>query len=122
MTDLTQDLSEQPDVLTRWQGRVRLIRTNVDIVRIARRYVKLSKQGELFVGQCPLCAISSQADPESTPLFIISQKHREFYCFGCKRNGDIIHFVMRVKGLQHGDATEYLERNYLSSPSIEQET
>jgi DNA primase len=45
---------------------------------------------------------------ERTPSFIVSQARQTFHCFGCGAHGDVITFIMKLKGLSFKDALSYL--------------
>ena len=97
--------------------RSRRIVRQVDIVKVARQYLKLSKAGPLFIGRCPL---NSPLHRGMERMFIISPKNRSFYCFGCGRSGSVILLVMMAGGVEFIDAVEYLENNFLPSRCLVQ--
>jgi DNA primase len=45
---------------------------------------------------------------ERTPSFIVNQARQTFHCFGCGAHGDVITFIMKLKGLSFKDALSYL--------------
>ena len=70
-----------------------------------------TKRGPLFLGRCPLNLPQHRGRER---MFIVSPKHRKFYCFGCGRDGRVISLVMMAGRLKFGDAVRYLETNFLS--------
>ena len=62
-----------------------LIRNRVDIVDFIGERVKLVKSGSSYKGLCPFHA-------EKTASFFVNPSQGFFYCFGCKRGGDVIKF------------------------------
>ena len=45
---------------------------------------------------------------ENNPSFIVNQKKQTYHCFGCGAHGDVITFIMKMKGLSYKDALTYL--------------
>jgi hypothetical protein len=69
------------------------IKKQVDIVKIAERYVaKLRKVGNRYRGKCPM------HDGESDTSLSIDAKEKLFCCFGCGIGGDVFAFLMWVAG------------------------
>jgi len=68
------------------------IRTRADIVEIVSEYVRMKKQGKNYVGLCPFHL-------EDTPSFSVSPEKQIFYCFGCQKGGNVIHFIMEQENL-----------------------
>lgn len=63
-----------------------------NIVEIVGEYVQLTKRGNNYFGLCPF-------HEEKTPSFSVSESKQMFYCFGCKEGGNIISFLMKLRGL-----------------------
>lgn len=69
------------------------LKKKTDLVAVATaRGVKLTQQGNDFVGLCPF-------HPEETPSFHITPAKNLFHCFGCGAAGSVIDFVMRMDGI-----------------------
>jgi DNA primase len=77
------------------------IRVNNDIVDVISEYVKLEKKGKDFFGLCPF-------HKEKTPSFSVAPAKQIFYCFGCGKGGDVIHFIMNVENLDYIEAVKLL--------------
>jgi len=45
---------------------------------------------------------------ERTPSFVVNQRRQTFHCFGCGAYGDVITFIMKIKGISFKDALTYL--------------
>jgi DNA primase len=87
-------------------GRIRqddidAVRQRTDLVRLAQQYVALKKAGQRYVGLCPF-------HTEKTPSFGISPEKQLFYCHGCGKGGDAIHFLREIEGLDFAEAVERL--------------
>ncbi|AHH03710.1 DNA primase [Borrelia nietonii YOR] len=78
-----------------------LIKQRVDIVGLIGERVKLVKSGASYKGLCPFHA-------ERTPSFSITPAQGLFYCFGCRRGGDVIKFLMDIEKLNYNDAVKSL--------------
>lgn len=76
----------------------------VDVVRDAG--IRLIQRGKHFWACCPF-------HPEKTPSFSINPEKQSFYCFGCHEGGDVIHFVMKLRGITFKEALQVLG---ISSP------
>jgi DNA primase len=60
---------------------------DTDIVELIGQTVALKRRGSEFVGLCPF-------HQEKTPSFHVKPADHYFYCFGCKKGGNVIDFVM----------------------------
>jgi DNA primase len=77
------------------------VRRAVDLVDVVSDYVRLKKQGTRFVGLCPF-------HNEKTPSFSVDPRQDLFYCFGCKKGGDLFKFVEEIEGVGFLDAVRLL--------------
>lgn len=81
------------------------IRRSIAISDMAARYgVALKQDGREFKGCCPF-------HEESTPSFTVYPAKKGgqlFFCFGCGAAGDVIDFVMHLKGVNLPTACEIL--------------
>jgi DNA primase len=89
------------------------LHSNIDIVNVISRYVKLKKQGVNFVGLCPF-------HHEKTPSFVVSPAKQLFHCFGCGAGGDVVKFIMMIEGLDFKDSVTMLAKEAgLAPPKFE---
>ncbi|NNF57450.1 MAG: DNA primase, partial [Rhodothermaceae bacterium] len=77
------------------------VRAAVDLVDVVSDYVRLKKQGVRFVGLCPF-------HNEKTPSFSVDSRQDLFYCFGCKRGGDLFKFIEEIEGVGFLDSVRLL--------------
>jgi DNA primase len=77
------------------------LREAADIVAVVGEHLTLRKTGRNYVGLCPFHG-------EKTPSFSVSREKGTYYCFGCKRGGDVIDFVMEMERVAFADAVERL--------------
>ena len=68
------------------------VRLRADIVSVIESYLPLKRRGSDYWGCCPF-------HNERTPSFKVSAQHNAFYCFGCKKHGDVFRFVMEKENV-----------------------
>lgn len=74
-----------------------------DIVDVVGSYVALTRKGGNLFGLCPFHS-------ERTPSFSVAPDKQIYYCFGCKRGGGVVNFIMEVEGLSFPDAVRFLAK------------
>ncbi|MBQ7681892.1 MAG: DNA primase [Oscillibacter sp.] len=74
-----------------------------DIVDIVGGYVALKKRGGDYWGCCPF-------HNEKTPSFHVVPERQMYYCFGCKKGGGVINFIMEIENLPYPDAVRFLAK------------
>ncbi len=83
---------------------VQRIARSTDIVRLIGRYTQLKQQGNRYVGLCPF-------HKEKTPSFSVDPEQGLYYCFGCKKGGNVFTFLKEVEGLEFYEALQQLARD-----------
>jgi DNA primase len=81
------------------------VREAADIVAIVGEVITLRKSGRNYMGLCPFHG-------EKTPSFSVSREKGTYYCFGCKKGGDVIDFVMEIERLTFPEAVERLAERF----------
>ena len=74
-----------------------------DIVDIVGGYVALNKRGGDYWGCCPF-------HNEKTPSFHVVPDRQMYYCFGCKKGGGVLNFIMEIENLPYPDAVRFLAK------------
>ncbi|MDO4546629.1 MAG: DNA primase [Clostridia bacterium] len=86
------------------------LRSKVSIVDVVSEYVSLNQKGTNFWGLCPFHG-------EKTASFKVDQDTQLFYCFGCHKGGNVIHFVMEIERMEFMQAVRLLaDRAHMSLP------
>lgn len=76
-----------------------------DIVDIIGTHTELREKGDRLWGRCPF-----PDHAEKTPSFSVSSSSQLYYCFGCKKGGNLFTFLKEYQGLNFREAIEYLAR------------
>ncbi len=97
------------------QRTIEAVKERASLVDVAGETVKLRRQGSSVVGLCPFHS-------ERSPSFHIRDSGRYFHCFGCGAAGNVISFVMQIRGLSFPDAVTELASRYGVRLELEQGT
>ena len=84
-----------------------------DIVDVVGSYVSLTPKGGSFWGCCPF-------HNEKTPSFHVLPDKQFYHCFGCKKGGGVINFIMEEEHLSFPDAVRFLAKR-VNMPVPEEE-
>ena len=74
-----------------------------DIVDVVGSYVQLTRKGSNLFGLCPFHS-------EKTGSFSVSPDKQIYYCFGCKKGGGVMNFMMEEENLTFPDAVRFLAK------------
>ncbi|NLM79220.1 MAG: DNA primase [Ruminococcaceae bacterium] len=78
------------------------VKARNELVAVVEQYVRLDKKsGSNFFGLCPF-------HEEKTPSFSVSPAKQIYYCFGCHKGGDVIHFIMDMEKCAYPQAIRLL--------------
>ena len=70
---------------------------------VVGQYVALTRRGSNLFGLCPFHS-------EKTGSFSVSPNKQIYYCFGCKRGGGVVNFIMEEENLPFPDAVRFLAK------------
>ncbi len=92
------------------------IKARNELVGVVEQYVRLDKRsGANYFGLCPFHA-------EDTPSFSVSPSKQIYYCFGCHKGGNVIHFIMDIEKCTYPQAIRLLaERAGVQIPEPDDE-
>ena len=74
-----------------------------DILDVVGGYVTLQPKGGSYWGCCPF-------HNEKTPSFHVMPDRQYYHCFGCKKGGGVINFIMEIENLSYPDAVHFLAK------------
>lgn len=74
-----------------------------DILDVVGSYVSLQPKGGSYWGCCPF-------HNEKTPSFHVLQDKQYYHCFGCKKGGGVVNFIMDIENLSYPDAVRFLAK------------
>ena len=74
-----------------------------DIVDVVGSYVQLTRKGTNLFGLCPFHS-------EKTGSFSVAPDKQIYYCFGCKKGGGAVNFIMDIENLSYPDAVHFLAK------------
>jgi 5S rRNA maturation endonuclease (ribonuclease M5) len=94
---------------------VERLRRDVSLSSTVAHYgYKLERNGHEFETCCPFHA----EDTPSFTMFVGQDGVERFHCFGCGEKGDVLDFVMKVKGVNLPEAIRILDGRDNSKPNI----
>jgi DNA primase len=83
--------------------QVEEVRSKTDIIQLISQYLTLKKSGRNFKALCPFHS-------EKVPSFMVSPERQIWKCFGCGAGGDVYQFLMRMEGMEFGEALRTLAK------------
>ncbi len=79
------------------------VNESVDLLQYVSQSIDLVKRNKNWFGKCPLHV-------DETPSFSINEDKNYFFCFSCKRGGQIIQFLQQYENLTFDEAVEKASR------------
>lgn len=94
--------SERDERLKDLAHRRHAVLARVSIVELIGEHTVLRESGEHHRGDCPFC--------QDKDGMRVTATVGVYYCFGCRKGGDVLSFVSRLEGVGMQGAVESLER------------
>jgi DNA primase len=87
------------------QDFIEKVREANNIVEIIGQHTELKGSGHRLMGRCPFPDHS-----DKSPSFSVTEDNQLYYCYGCKKGGNVYTFLETYNGLSFPEAVEYLAR------------
>ncbi len=79
------------------------LKSKADIVSILSKFINLQRKGNKYWACCPF-------HNEKTASFVVNPDEQYYHCYGCKKSGNIITFLMEHEMMSFPDAIAYLAK------------
>ncbi len=80
---------------------VALLKQSLTLSSLVGRYTDLKAKGARLAGRCPF-------HTEKTASFYVDDNKGLFYCFGCKKGGDLLKFAQDIEHLEFTESLDFL--------------
>ncbi len=87
------------------QEFIEKVREANDIGDVIGQYTELKTTGHRLTGRCPFPDHS-----DKSPSFSVTEDQQLYYCYGCKKGGNLFTFLETFNGMNFPEAVEFLAR------------
>ena len=87
------------------QDFIEKVRDANNIVEIIGQHTELKGSGHRMTGRCPFPDHS-----DKSPSFSVTEDQQYYYCFGCKKGGNVFTFLTTFNGMSFPESVEFLAR------------
>ncbi|HVK60133.1 MAG TPA: DNA primase, partial [Bdellovibrionales bacterium] len=87
------------------QDFIEKVRESNNIVEIIGQHTELKGSGHRMMGRCPFPDHS-----DKSPSFSVTEDNQLYYCYGCKKGGNVFNFLETYNGMSFPEAIEFLAR------------
>ncbi len=87
------------------QDFIEKVRDANNIAEIIGQHTELKGTGHRLMGRCPFPDHS-----DKSPSFSVTEDNQLFYCYGCKKGGNLYNFLELYNGMSFPEAVEFLAR------------
>jgi DNA primase len=90
------------------QSSVQEVLNRTDAIAVVEDHLRLEKRGGRYWGRCPF----HSGGQEKTPSFTVDPDQKLYYCFGCRKGGSILDFVMEMDKTSYPETIRNLARKF----------
>jgi DNA primase len=90
------------------QASIQEVLNRTDAIAVVEDHLRLEKRGGRYWGRCPF----HSGGQEKTPSFTVDPDQKLYYCFGCRKGGGIIDFVMEMDKTSYPETIKNLARKF----------
>ena len=81
------------------------VREENDLAEIIGQYTELKGNGHRMTGRCPF-----PDHLDKSPSFSVSEDSQLYFCYGCKKGGNVFTFLEQFNGMSFPESVEFLAR------------
>jgi DNA primase len=90
------------------QSSIQEVLDRIDAIAVVEDHIRLEKRGGRYWGRCPFHG----GGQEKTPSFTVDPDRKLYYCFGCRKGGGILDFVMEMEKTTYPETIKALAHKF----------
>ncbi|MES2964485.1 MAG: CHC2 zinc finger domain-containing protein, partial [Bdellovibrionota bacterium] len=87
------------------QDFIEKVREANNIAEIIGQHTELKGSGHRLMGRCPFPDHS-----DKSPSFSVTEDNQLYFCYGCKKGGNVFTFLETYNGMSFPESVEFLAR------------